>query len=87
VAPDLSLNEDDLFEEFSYVQKYCESKLEVWNEKMSKMLTKKCWEMLTHFTKEIINAVNVSCFFFSDVLVFRGKMEMSHFVEKILWES
>jgi hypothetical protein len=33
VVPDLSLNEDGLFDEFSCVQKYCESKLEVWNEK------------------------------------------------------
>jgi hypothetical protein len=32
VVPDMSLNEFDLFDEFSYVQKYCESKLQVWNE-------------------------------------------------------
>jgi hypothetical protein len=37
VVPDLSLNEDYLFHEFSCVQKYCESKLKVWNEKMTKM--------------------------------------------------
>jgi hypothetical protein len=29
VVPDLSLNQDDFFDEFSCVQKYCESKLEV----------------------------------------------------------
>jgi hypothetical protein len=31
VVPDLSLNEDDIFDEFSRVQKYCERKLEVGN--------------------------------------------------------
>jgi hypothetical protein len=40
VVPDLSLSEDDLFYEFSCVQKYCESKLEVWNEGMAKMVLK-----------------------------------------------
>jgi hypothetical protein len=73
VAPDLSLNEDDLFDEFSCVQKYCESKLEVWNEKYDKKVTEKCCEMLTHFMKENINAVNVYCFFLPNVPVFRGK--------------
>jgi hypothetical protein len=29
VVPDLSLNEDDLFDEFLYIQKYFESKMEV----------------------------------------------------------
>jgi hypothetical protein len=33
VVPDLLLNEHDMFDEFSGVQKYCERKLEVWNEK------------------------------------------------------
>jgi hypothetical protein len=53
VVPDLSLNEECLFDEFSCVQKYCESKLEVWNEKMTKMLA--------HFTEENINAVSIKC--------------------------
>jgi hypothetical protein len=31
VVRDMSLNECDLFDQFSCVQKYCESKWEVWN--------------------------------------------------------
>jgi hypothetical protein len=38
VVPELLLHEDNLFDEFSYVQKYCESKLEVWNKKMTMLL-------------------------------------------------
>jgi hypothetical protein len=41
VVPDLSLNEDHLFDGFSCVQKYCESKLEVWNEKNDQNVTEK----------------------------------------------
>jgi hypothetical protein len=33
VVPDLSLNEDRLFDEFSCVQKYYEVRVKVWNEK------------------------------------------------------
>jgi hypothetical protein len=40
VVPDLSLNEGNLFAEFSCVQKYYESRLKVWNEKITKMLLK-----------------------------------------------
>jgi hypothetical protein len=40
VVPVLSLNENDLIDEFSCVQKYYERKLEVWNKKMPKMLLK-----------------------------------------------
>jgi hypothetical protein len=39
VVPDLSLNEE-LFDTFSSVQKCCERKLGVWNEKNDKMLLK-----------------------------------------------
>jgi hypothetical protein len=61
VVPDLSLNEDDLFHEFSCVQKYCESKLKCGMKKITKILLKsvvKCWPI---FTKENINAVNIKC--------------------------
>jgi hypothetical protein len=37
VVPDLPLSEDVLYDELSYVQKYCESKLKVWNEKNAKV--------------------------------------------------
>jgi hypothetical protein len=54
VVPDLSLHDDDLFDEFSCVQKYCESKLEEWNgKKMTKMFPKsgvKCWLILQRRT-------------------------------------
>jgi hypothetical protein len=46
VIPDLSLDEHDLFDEFSCVQKHSEKKLEAWNEKMTKILLSsvvKCW--------------------------------------------
>jgi hypothetical protein len=56
VVPDMSLNE--LFAEFSCVQKYCERKLEMWNERMKKCYWKWC-ELLAHFIKENINAVNI----------------------------
>jgi hypothetical protein len=59
VVPDLSLKEDNLFDEISCVQKYCESKSEVWNEKNDQNITEKWCEMLAHFTKESINTVNI----------------------------
>jgi hypothetical protein len=49
VVPDLSQNEDGLFDEFSCIQKYCESNCEMWNEIMTKMLLKsgmKFWLIL-----------------------------------------
>jgi hypothetical protein len=62
VACDLSLNKDDLFDEFSCVQKYCESKLEMWNEKKNDQYVIEMWcEMLVHFTKENLYAVNIKC--------------------------
>jgi hypothetical protein len=61
VVPDFSLNADDLFHEFSCVQKCCESKLEVWNEKNDQNVTEKLCEMLAHSTKENIYAVNIKC--------------------------
>jgi hypothetical protein len=54
VVPYVSLKEDDLFDEFSCVQKYSEKKLEVWNEKKkTKMLLKsgvKLWLILQRRT-------------------------------------
>jgi hypothetical protein len=57
----LSLNEDDLFGEFSCVQKYWESKSEVWNDKNDQNVTENWCKMLAHFKKEDINVVNVKC--------------------------
>jgi hypothetical protein len=61
VVPDLSLNKYKLFDEFSCVRKHCESKLEVWNENSDQNVTEKSCEMLAHFMKENINAVNIKC--------------------------
>jgi hypothetical protein len=41
--------------------KYCESKLEVWNGNSDQNVTEKWCEMLAHFTKENVNAVNIKC--------------------------
>jgi hypothetical protein len=60
VVPDLSLNENYLFE-FSCVQEYCERKSEMWNEKNDQNVTEKWCERLAHFTKENINAVSIKC--------------------------
>jgi hypothetical protein len=71
VVPDLSLNEDDLVDEFSCVQKHCESKLEVQNEKNGQNVAEKWCEMLAYFTKENINAVKIKCLI-SFCLALRG---------------
>jgi hypothetical protein len=48
-------------DEFSCVQKYYKSKLE--GKKNNQNITEKWCEMLAHFTKENINALNIKCLF------------------------
>jgi hypothetical protein len=51
VVPDLLLNEYDVFDEFSCVQKYYESSFIVWNEKDDQNVVENLGEILAHFTK------------------------------------
>jgi hypothetical protein len=61
VSPNFTVNEDDLFDEFACVKKYCESKFEVWSELKDQSISEKWCEMFAHFTKQDINAENLKC--------------------------
>jgi hypothetical protein len=55
------VNEEDLFDEFASVKKYCESKFEVWSELKDQSVSEKWCEMFVHFTRHDINAENQKC--------------------------
>jgi hypothetical protein len=61
VSPNFTVNEEDLFDEFACVKKYCESKLEVWSELKNQSTSEKRCEMFAHFTKQDINTENLKC--------------------------
>jgi hypothetical protein len=46
VSPNFTVNEEDLFDEFASVKKYCESKFEVWSEMKDQSVSEKWCEML-----------------------------------------
>jgi hypothetical protein len=61
VSPNFTVTEEDLFDEFACVKKYCESKLEVWSELKNQSISEKWCEMFAHFTKHDINTENLKC--------------------------
>jgi hypothetical protein len=61
MSPSFIVNEEDLFDEFACVKKYCESKFEVLSELKNRSISEKLCEMFAHFTKQDIHAENLQC--------------------------
>jgi hypothetical protein len=61
VSPNFTVNQEDLFDEFASVKKYCESKFEVWSELKDQSVSEIWCEMFAHFTRQHINAETQKC--------------------------